>query len=382
MNTPHEKSVARRILHIVVVAVTAVAGMYVLIYISVIFIVLVDNIYHGTRDPLDPLHSILFPFAIGNIENIIFEIFSLYLIALESSIFIKWRRAKKRTEIAEKEKINFITESKLKETPEFWKKRTLLRKMSTTLNLSDPDTKKWYKWFMRKNHEYDSNKIQYDAFVQILESYEAYIIKKMEEKETTLKLPIAQTGPEEINIIENPKIPLSEDESLLKICLIGNSKSKTALIRMFAEGNFETDYLPIIGMDITTKKIHFDDKTVKLILADIPGQEFFGLGIFLRPTYYRGASAAIIVFDKNDLKTYETVPDWLAEFRKHSLDPTIPIALVGLISDSEQVTTEEGQKIAKKHNVFYYETQVTDSEQVCHIFIELTRQVLNRVNKS
>ncbi|MHA2075853.1 MAG: Rab family GTPase, partial [Candidatus Hodarchaeales archaeon] len=78
------------------------------------------------------------------------------------------------------------------------------------------------------------------------------------------------------------------------ICAIGSSDlEKTTLIRRFAEGKFTTNYLPTLGVDITTKKIQVDDNNIKLILVDTAGQEFFGK---LRPSYYRGASACTIFF--------------------------------------------------------------------------------------
>ncbi|MFX0181459.1 MAG: Rab family GTPase [Candidatus Hodarchaeota archaeon] len=167
---------------------------------------------------------------------------------------------------------------------------------------------------------------------------------------------------------------MSEDEYLLKICVIGETKLKTKLVRRFTKGGFETDRLPSLGVDITTQKISIDNDQIKLILVDTAGQEFFGK---LRPSFYRGASAAIIVFDKGDLKTFKTVPDWLAEFRRHIPDPTIPIAIVGIITNSEHISKEDGQELAKRLNMSYYEVQPTNFEQISQVFYGLTRQVLN-----
>ena len=84
------------------------------------------------------------------------------------------------------------------------------------------------------------------------------------------------------------------DEYVLKICAIGSGNvGKTSLIRRFAEGKFTMNYLPTLGVDITTKHLTVDNNLVKLILVDTAGQEFFGK---LRPSYYRGASACLIIF--------------------------------------------------------------------------------------
>jgi small GTP-binding protein len=114
------------------------------------------------------------------------------------------------------------------------------------------------------------------------------------------------------------------NEYLLKICILGNSDPlKSSIVRSFAENKFDTDYLPSFSVDITTKKITLDDIRVKLILVDPAGQEFFGK---LRPSYYRGTSAFIIVFDKCDHQSFETVPEYLVNFQKY-IQPTIPIVV-------------------------------------------------------
>ncbi|MFX0170361.1 MAG: Rab family GTPase [Candidatus Hodarchaeota archaeon] len=173
---------------------------------------------------------------------------------------------------------------------------------------------------------------------------------------------------------------MSENDYLLKICAIGSgSVGKTSLIRRFAEGKFETNYLPTLGVDITTKKIQVDKNQIKLILVDTAGQEFFGK---LRPSYYRGASACLIMFALNDKNSFENVPDWLAEFRKHIPDPSIPIALAGNkkdLVDKRQVTADEGEMMAKTHGMTYKETSAKlGGSEIEDIFLGLTKQVLSK----
>jgi small GTP-binding protein len=176
----------------------------------------------------------------------------------------------------------------------------------------------------------------------------------------------------------------NQNEYLLKICAIGSgSVGKTSLIRRFAEGKFETNYLPTLGVDITTKKIQVDNNQVKLILVDTAGQEFFGK---LRPSYYRGASACLIMFALNDKKSFDTVPDWLAEFRRHIPDSTIPIALAGNKKDLEEqrkVSADEGKSMAKNHDMTYYETSAkVGGTEIEDIFLGLTKLALSSKKSS
>ncbi|MFX0014274.1 MAG: Rab family GTPase [Promethearchaeota archaeon] len=170
------------------------------------------------------------------------------------------------------------------------------------------------------------------------------------------------------------------DEYLLKICAIGSgSVGKTSLIRRFAEGKFTTNYLPTLGVDITTKQVHVDGNNVKLILVDTAGQEFFGK---LRPSYYRGASACLIMFALDEKSSFDAIPDWLAEFRKHIPEPAVPIALAGNkkdLVDKRQISTDEAHSLAKDYDMTYYETSAKlGGAEIEEIFVGLTRRVLQQ----
>jgi GTPase SAR1 family protein len=52
-----------------------------------------------------------------------------------------------------------------------------------------------------------------------------------------------------------------EDEWVLKICSTGSYLvGKTSLIRRYAENKFDTNYIPTLGVDITTKRIVVDNQ--------------------------------------------------------------------------------------------------------------------------
>ena len=175
---------------------------------------------------------------------------------------------------------------------------------------------------------------------------------------------------EEIKVSNN-------NEYLLKICAIGSGNvGKTSLIRRFAENKFDGNYLPTLGVDITTKKIEVDKKPVKLILVDTAGQEFFGK---LRPSYYRGASACLILFALNDINSFTAIPTWLEEFRKY-IPTDVPIALAGNKKDLEKeriISEEEARKLANKLDLSYYETSAKEGgSEINKIFQSLAKQAI------
>ena len=114
-------------------------------------------------------------------------------------------------------------------------------------------------------------------------------------------------------------------EELLKICCVGRvSDLKTKFIQRFVENKFESNYLPTLGVDITTKRIELEGKRVKLILVEAAGEEEFREN---SPSFYRGASALIIFFDKGDRQSFTDIREWKEEFEIQILSP-IPMAIV------------------------------------------------------
>ena len=177
------------------------------------------------------------------------------------------------------------------------------------------------------------------------------------------------------------------DEYLLKICIIGiPDELKTRMVRTFAEGKFTTDYLPSLGVDITTKQIQVDGNNIKLILVDTAGQEFFGK---LRPSYYRGASACLIMFALNEKSSFDAIPDWLAEFRKHIPTAAVPITLVGVRSKSQKFLARERKqkKSLEKEIRQRKEKQTNWPQKIIQRFLntikfrKLKRSKKNRVGK-
>ncbi|MFX0208685.1 MAG: Rab family GTPase [Candidatus Hodarchaeota archaeon] len=166
-----------------------------------------------------------------------------------------------------------------------------------------------------------------------------------------------------------------EDEWVLKICSAGSYQvGKTSLIRRYAENKFDTNYIPTLGVDITTKRIVVDDQRIKLILMDTAGQELFGNN--LRRSYYEGASGCIIVYDITRLETFEALDRWVSDFR--SVSSSSPIVIIGNKIDLEelrQVTTQEGENWSKEQEIPFYECSAKlGGDLIPNIYVELVRE--------
>ncbi|MHA2238845.1 MAG: Rab family GTPase [Candidatus Hodarchaeales archaeon] len=164
------------------------------------------------------------------------------------------------------------------------------------------------------------------------------------------------------------------DEYLLKICGIGHGNGlKTAFIQRFTENIFDVNYLPTLGVDITTKRISIDEMPVMIILVDIAGEEEFRKD---RPSLYRGASALIIFFIKGDRQSFNNVVEWEKEF-KNRISAPVPIAIVGFQAEEEEVTTEEADNLAEQLNSTYFECNpILSGKEVNRVFQFLSRKVI------
>ncbi|MFX0136450.1 MAG: Rab family GTPase [Candidatus Hodarchaeota archaeon] len=117
---------------------------------------------------------------------------------------------------------------------------------------------------------------------------------------------------------------MSEETYNFKIILVGApAVGKTSLIKKYVEGSFSDSYKETIGVNILIKDLKIGKKNVQLLCWDVAGQEKFGR---VRQMYYRGASAALAVYDVTKPSTYLEIPDFVQDLREIE---DVPLILVG-----------------------------------------------------
>jgi small GTP-binding protein len=163
----------------------------------------------------------------------------------------------------------------------------------------------------------------------------------------------------------------------LKITLGGDGKvGKTTLIKRICTGKFDAARVMTIGVDFHLYDIHHDSHPARLIVWDVSGQDQFA---FTRRAFYRGSKAVGLVYAVNDRASFERLPVWHAEIR--AILPKVPFVLAGNKSDLErQVSTAEGQTLARAWGVPFIETSCLSGEGVkefFHLLAELAIQSAN-----
>lgn len=108
----------------------------------------------------------------------------------------------------------------------------------------------------------------------------------------------------------------------LKIVVGGEGNvGKTSLIRRYAKAKFSEARNITLGIDITTQEHQLGEHQIKLALWDIEGQAGN------RPNFYRGAQAALLVYDVTEPRSLEALAAWVERVKQHA--PETPFIVAG-----------------------------------------------------
>ncbi|NXA14157.1 RAB5A protein, partial [Sapayoa aenigma] len=132
-----------------------------------------------------------------------------------------------------------------------------------------------------------------------------------------------------------------------KLVLLGESAvGKSSLVLRFVKGQFHEFQESTIGAAFLTQTVCLDDTTVKFEIWDTAGQERYHS---LAPMYYRGAQAAIVVYDiTNEVS---------AVLGRHKGD------------------LEEAQAYADDNSLLFMETSAKTSMNVNEIFMAIAKKL-------
>lgn len=93
--------------------------------------------------------------------------------------------------------------------------------------------------------------------------------------------------------------------------------------------------------------------------------------------YYRGASAAIVVYDITNPDSFAGAKSWVKELQRRG-DPNVVIALAGNKADLEQrrkVEFEEAAAYAQENNLLHLETSAKNANNVKALFVEIAKKL-------
>ena len=161
----------------------------------------------------------------------------------------------------------------------------------------------------------------------------------------------------------------------MKVVLLGETGvGKSSIVARFAENTFRPFNAATVGASFLAKTIDIDGISIKFQIWDTAGQEKYHS---LAPMYYRGAAAAIIVYDISNSDSFGTLKSWVDELaNKGPADITIVVA--GNKCDLEgrrKVTSEEASSYAREIDALFIETSAKTSVNVTELFEKLAKKV-------
>jgi len=145
---------------------------------------------------------------------------------------------------------------------------------------------------------------------------------------------------------------------------------KTTLVNQFLKKEEIVDYRPTLGISISTQRYFvqgFKDDTIKFLIYDLAGQEFFKR---VRHEYYKGAKCAFVVYDVTRRETLEEALNFWLQDAQRELG-NIPFVLIGNKIDLEserEIAKEEGLKEAERLKCFFIETSALKNINVQDTF--------------
>lgn len=164
---------------------------------------------------------------------------------------------------------------------------------------------------------------------------------------------------------------------VFKITVIGDGGvGKTSLIKKYTQGSFQKQYIKTLGAQFSKYDERINGDNCKLFFWDIAGQAEFS---FMRPTFYKGSKAAIIVFShaKGEEKSFNHIIDWHEDIKKYCGD--IPIMLFGNKIDlinADALDNSKAERIVEKRNFLgYFKTSAKTGNGVYEAFQAIIKEL-------
>jgi len=172
---------------------------------------------------------------------------------------------------------------------------------------------------------------------------------------------------------------LQEYDFLFKFIILGDDGSgKSSLLTRYTDSSFFSSTLVTLGIDFKIRNLTLNGKHVKMQIWDTAGQERYR-GIVI--PYYRGAHAALFVYDIANRASFDSIEKWMNEFKEYVTEDAY-VVLVGNKSDKgleRTVTIEEGSKLAEEHGMKFIETSAKDDINVNETFENTAREMCDKM---
>lgn len=166
-----------------------------------------------------------------------------------------------------------------------------------------------------------------------------------------------------------------------KVVVLGSQGvGKTSLVTRYETKTFSRNTSSTIGASFSNIEIIINDTKVKMQVWDTAGQERFRS---MAPMYYRGAHAALLVYDITKLHTYNDIQSWVHELSSR-VGEGLMLVLVGNKCDLDQcraVARDVAQQYAASIGAIFLETSAMDETGIEEMFEIVATEMLRKADE-
>jgi len=154
----------------------------------------------------------------------------------------------------------------------------------------------------------------------------------------------------------------------------GGGVGKSALTIQLIQNHFIDEYDPTIE-DSYRKQVTIDAETCLLDILDTAGQEEYSA---MRDQYMRTGQGFLMVYAITSRSSFEELVGFKEQILRVKDTDKVPMVVVGNKSDLEserQVSTQQGQDLAKSFGAPFFETSAKTRVNVEESFYQLVREI-------
>ncbi|KAM4646059.1 ras-related protein Rab-44 isoform 1-T1 [Amazona ochrocephala] len=168
------------------------------------------------------------------------------------------------------------------------------------------------------------------------------------------------------------KAPLDPDH-LYNVLFVGDSHvGKTSFLYRLHADTFNPHLTATVGLDYQVKNFVVDNKCFALRLWDSAGQERYHS---ITKQFFRKADGVVLMYDITSEYSFLDVQYWLSCIQEGAEDG-VSILLLGNKTDcaaERQVPMEQGERLAKEHQLVFYECSAASGHNISESMVSLIR---------
>ncbi|CAO3617096.1 unnamed protein product [Cunninghamella blakesleeana] len=150
-----------------------------------------------------------------------------------------------------------------------------------------------------------------------------------------------------------------------KVVILGSQGvGKTSLVVRYINKTFAPNSTSTIGASFMTKKLTVDNCKVRLQIWDTAGQERFRA---MTKLYYRGAQAALLVYDITSQESFQELHSWVEELKRNMNEELVMVVVANKIdlASRREVQLQEAQEYVTRSlgpDTILYEVSAKDDD--------------------